>query len=120
MQNPEDRYVKVGKINTRYWALGQGSPLLLIHALGASCDYWRYNVRALSQGNRVYAFDLPGSGRSDKGMEDLSLPLAGEFVAAFLDALGVGGPAWRVTPWVVRSPSSSPSSTPIGWRNWSW
>jgi len=90
MQNPEDRYVKVGKINTRYWALGQGSPLLLIHALGASCDYWRYNVRALSQGNRVYAFDLPGSGRSDKGMEDLSLPLAGEFVAAFLDALGVG------------------------------
>jgi len=89
MENPEDRYVKVGKINTRYWVLGQGSPLLLIHGLGASCEYWRYNVRALSQGCQVYAFDLPGFGRSDKRIEDLSLPFAGEFVAAFLDAQGV-------------------------------
>ena len=89
MENPEDRYVKVGKINTRYWVLGQGSPLVLIHGLGASCEYWRYNVRALSQGYQVYAFDLPGFGRSDKRIEDLSLPFAGEFVAAFLDAQGV-------------------------------
>jgi len=89
MENPEDRYVKVGEINTRYWVLGQGSPLLLIHGLGASCEYWRYNVRALSQGCRVYAFDLPGFGRSDQRIEDLSLHFAGEFVAAFLDAQGV-------------------------------
>jgi len=89
MEKPEDRYVKVGKINTRYWVLGQGSPLLLIHGLGASCEHWRYNVRALSQGCRVYAFDLPGFGRSDRTIEDLSLQFAGEFVAAFLDALGV-------------------------------
>lgn len=89
MENPEDRYVKVGEINTRYWVLGRGSPLLLIHGLGASCEYWRYNVRALSQAFRVYAFDLPGFGRSDKRIEDLSLDLAGEFVAAFLNAQGV-------------------------------
>jgi len=89
MENPEDRYVEVGKINTRYWVLGQGSPLLLIHGLGASCEYWRYNVGALSQGCRVYAFDLPGFGRSDKGIDDYSLHFAGEFVAAFLDALRV-------------------------------
>ncbi len=85
MENPEDRYVKVGKINTRYWVLGQGSPLLLIHGLGASCEYWQYNIRGLSQGCRVYAFDLPGFGRSDKRIEDLSLDFAGEFLAAFMD-----------------------------------
>lgn len=89
MENPEDRYIKVGKIDTRYWVLGQGSPLLLIHGLGASCDYWRYNVRALSQGCRVYAFDLPGFGRSYRRIDDYSLAFAGEFVAAFLDRLGV-------------------------------
>ncbi len=89
MENPEDRYVKVGGINTRYWVTGQGSPLLLIHGLGASCDYWRYNVRGLSQGYQVYAFDLPGFGRSDKRIDDYSLHFAGEFVAAFLDAQGM-------------------------------
>jgi 4,5:9,10-diseco-3-hydroxy-5,9,17-trioxoandrosta-1(10),2-diene-4-oate hydrolase len=89
MKNPEDRYVKVGETNTRYWVLGQGSPLLLIHGLGASCDYWRYNVRALSQGYQVYVLDLPGFGRSDKKIDDYSLHFAGEFVAAFLDAQGV-------------------------------
>ena len=89
MKNPEDRYVKVGETNTRYWVLGEGSPLLLIHGLGASCDYWRYNIRALSQGYQVYAFDLPGFGRSDKRMDDYSLHFAGEFVAAFLDTQGV-------------------------------
>ena len=89
MKNPEDRYVKVGETNTRYWVLGQGSPLLLIHGLGASCDYWRYNIRALSQGYQVYALDLPGFGRSAKRMDDYSLHFAGEFVAAFLDTQGV-------------------------------
>ncbi len=89
MENPEDRYVEVGEVNTRYWVLGQGSPLLLIHGLGASCEHWRYNVRALSQGYRVYAFDLPGFGRSDKRIDDYSLDFAGEFVAAFLDSQGV-------------------------------
>ncbi|MFQ6001511.1 MAG: alpha/beta fold hydrolase [Anaerolineae bacterium] len=79
----------MGKINTRYWVLGQGCLLLLIHGLGASCEYWRYNVKALSQGCRVYAFDLPGFGRSDKRIDDYSLPFAGEFVAAFLDRQGV-------------------------------
>jgi pimeloyl-ACP methyl ester carboxylesterase len=89
MQNPEDRYVKVGEINARYWVLGQGSPLLLIHCLGGSCEHWGHNVQALSQGYRVYVFDLPGFGRSDKEIEDLSPSFAAEFVAAFLDAQGV-------------------------------
>lgn len=89
IENSEDRYVKVREINTRYWVLGQGSPLLLIHGLGASCEYWRYNIRALSQGYRVYAFDLPGFGRSDKRIDDYSLHFVGEFVASFLDTQGV-------------------------------
>ena len=105
MENPEDRYVEMGKINARYWVLGQGSPLLLIHGLAASCEYWRYSVRALSQGCRVYALDLPGFGRSDKRTGDLCLHFAGEFVAGFLDRQGVDRATWSViTPQLPKKP----------------
>ena len=64
---PEDRYIKVGNLNTRYWALGdKGTPVLLIHGLGASADIWMYNVEALARQHRVYVPDLVGFGRSDK------------------------------------------------------
>ncbi len=63
----EDRYIKVGNLNTRYWALGdKGTPVLLIHGLGASADIWMYNVEALARQHRVYVPDLVGFGRSDK------------------------------------------------------
>lgn len=33
---PQDRYIKVGEVNTRFWALGdEGSTVVLIHGLGA-------------------------------------------------------------------------------------
>jgi 4,5:9,10-diseco-3-hydroxy-5,9,17-trioxoandrosta-1(10),2-diene-4-oate hydrolase len=64
---PEDWYIKVGNLNTRYWALGdKGTPVLLIHGLGASADIWMYNVEALARQHRVYVPDLVGFGRSDK------------------------------------------------------
>ena len=34
MDTPQDRYVKVGSINTRYWAEGgSGSPVIFIHGI---------------------------------------------------------------------------------------
>ncbi len=67
LQMPEDRYIKVGNLKTRYWALGEnGTPVILIHGLGASADIWMYNVDALAEQHRVYVPDLVGFGRSDK------------------------------------------------------
>ena len=64
---PEDRYIKVGNLNTRYWALGdKGTAVILIHGLGASADIWMYNVEALARQHRLYVPDLIGFGRSDK------------------------------------------------------
>jgi 4,5:9,10-diseco-3-hydroxy-5,9,17-trioxoandrosta-1(10),2-diene-4-oate hydrolase len=66
-QMPEDRYINVGNFKIRYWALGdKGTPLILIHGLGASADIWMYNVEALAKQHRVFALDLVGFGRSDK------------------------------------------------------
>jgi pimeloyl-ACP methyl ester carboxylesterase len=62
-----DRYVKVGAINTRFWASGeQGTPVILVHGLGGSIENWVLNVELLAQYHRVYALDLKGFGRSDK------------------------------------------------------
>jgi pimeloyl-ACP methyl ester carboxylesterase len=64
---PEDQYIKVGNLKTRFWALGdKGTAVILIHGLGASADIWKYNVEALAEQHRVYAPDLMGFGRSDK------------------------------------------------------
>ncbi len=89
MEKPEDRYTKVGGLNIRYWVLGKGEPLLLVHGLAASCDYWRYNVAPLSLYHCVYALDLPGFGRSEKRIKEYSLSYSADFLAAFLDAQGV-------------------------------
>ena len=64
---PENYHIKVGTFKIRYWALGnKGTPVILIHGLGASADIWMYNVEALAKQHRVYALDLAGFGRSDK------------------------------------------------------
>jgi len=64
---PEDQYIKVGNLKTRYWALGdQGTVVILIHGLGASADIWKHNVEAFAKQHRVYVLDLMGFGRSDK------------------------------------------------------
>jgi len=45
---------------------GRGSPVLLVHGLGASVFTWRHIVRPLARHHRVIALDLKGFGRSDK------------------------------------------------------
>lgn len=44
----------------------QGTPVLLIHGLGASSQHWRKNIAVLAEQHRVYAIDLIGFGQSAK------------------------------------------------------
>ncbi len=83
---PQDQYTKVGSINTRYWALGeQGTIVILLHAGGASVEFWLYNLTALAQSHRVFAIDMIGSGRSDKPSVSYSLAYQARFVKNFMD-----------------------------------
>ena len=80
-----DRYIKIGNINTHYWAAGDEGPvLILIHGLGRSLETWKLNIDALAQKHRVYALDLAGFGRSDKPMVQYSVPYLTQFVRDFL------------------------------------
>ncbi len=46
---------------------GGATPVILVHGLGSSLKFWRYQIDALAdKGYRVIAVDLPGYGKSDK------------------------------------------------------
>jgi len=91
MNTPQDRYIKVGNINTHYWAEGsQGSPVVLIHGIGQYIESWLPSFGALAARYRVYAVDLLGHGRTDKPL-NVSYKIAdlAQFVRDFMATLGI-------------------------------
>ncbi|MCU0537823.1 MAG: alpha/beta fold hydrolase [Hydrococcus sp. Prado102] len=86
----QDRYIKVGSINTRYWSAGtKGDPVILLHGGGSSIEIWSYNIEALAQHHRVFAFDMAGTGLSDKPAVPYSLDYQLQFLRAFLDTFDI-------------------------------
>ena len=67
MTLPQDQYVQVGRIRTRFWQMGtQGSVVLLLHGIACSVLEWQRNIEALAVHHRVFAVDLLGFGLTDK------------------------------------------------------
>jgi pimeloyl-ACP methyl ester carboxylesterase len=86
----EDQYVQVGETRIRYWSAGrQGPPVLLVHALGASVEYWGRVIAPLARTHRVYAIDLPGFGLSDKPDAEYGEAYLAAAIRGFLDAVGL-------------------------------
>lgn len=73
-----------------YEEYGQGSPLLLVHGLGSSCQDWEYQIPALAARYRVIAMDIRGHGRSDKPNERYSIPGFTADIEALIDHLQLG------------------------------
>lgn len=89
---PPDRFVDVGGVRVRYWQAGaQGTPVVLVHGIASSVEDWQATFGALSARHRVFAFDLPGCGRSGKPLRyDYSLRALAGCVFGFMDAVGLG------------------------------
>ena len=87
-----DQIIDAGGIRTRYRHAGEaGSPVVLIHGLGASVEIWSANIGALASRHRVYVPDLPGFGRTKKPERmDYSPGAYSRFVLDFMKALGIG------------------------------
>jgi len=69
---------------------GNGTPVVLIHGIGASLYAWRYAVPPLvSAGYRVVAFDNRGFGFSDKPAHGYTTSDYARLVVALLDSLGI-------------------------------
>jgi pimeloyl-ACP methyl ester carboxylesterase len=87
---PQDCYINIAGVNTRYWQVGdRGSNIILLHGGNGSIEFWLYNILVLAQNHRVYAFDMVGSGRSDYPDVDYSLNSQAEFLRGFMMALSI-------------------------------
>jgi pimeloyl-ACP methyl ester carboxylesterase len=63
---------------------------VFLHGAGVDCTAWALQTRALAHGGRsVLALDFPGHGRSD-GRPLATIEAMADWVAALLDAAGVG------------------------------
>jgi 2-hydroxy-6-oxonona-2,4-dienedioate hydrolase len=86
----EEHNLEIDGLPIRYLAAGEGPPLILLHGVGDNALDWRWVMPTLARDHRVYAPDLPGSGGSAKpSVERYSPAFFGDFVGAFLDALGL-------------------------------
>jgi pimeloyl-ACP methyl ester carboxylesterase len=84
---------------------GGGTPLVLVHGLGARGENWAAMIPALAaKGFHVYVPDLLGYGRSPQPDVDYSISLEEQVVAAFMQAVhvprsDVGG--WSMGGWIA-------------------
>ncbi len=91
-------WLETNGVVLRYDLSGTGEvPLLLIHELGGSLEFWEPVLPAFQQAFRVLRFDLRGFGMSEK-VKILRLDdLLGD-IAGLLDALAIAQPCHVVGP----------------------
>ncbi len=89
---PETRFTSDGEVRLRYleWT-GDGSPVLLLHGLTVSAEYWSHTARILADNHRVIAADLRGHGHSDKPGRGYDYPTLASDVERLCDEAGVEG-----------------------------
>jgi pimeloyl-ACP methyl ester carboxylesterase len=67
--------IKTGEIDTHYWEIGDGAPLILLHGGGAGADGWGNWNRIMpiyaANGFRTIAIDAVGFGKSGKPSPDV-------------------------------------------------
>lgn len=70
---------------------GSGTPLLLVHGLGASWPSWSPVLDNLASHREVFAIDLPGFGQSAPLPGEVSIASLTDAVADFVSAEGLAG-----------------------------
>ncbi len=87
--SPKEHYLKVNGINLCVFEWpGDGPPVLFVHATGHHARCWDAVARRMP-GQRAYAVDLRGHGRSDKPAPPYLWNAFAEDVAAAADAFGL-------------------------------
>ncbi|HAP35437.1 MAG TPA: alpha/beta hydrolase, partial [Bacteroidetes bacterium] len=77
-------------INISYIDEGKGEQtIVLVHGLASNGGFWRYNIAELSKQHRVIAVDLPGYGKSDKGIYSYSMSFYADIISGLLDQLNI-------------------------------
>jgi pimeloyl-ACP methyl ester carboxylesterase len=60
----EERFAEIRGVRMRYFVVGEGPPLVLVHGLGGAASNWTELAPLLLRGHRLLVPDLPGHGGS--------------------------------------------------------
>ncbi|MEI6669495.1 MAG: alpha/beta hydrolase [Acidobacteriota bacterium] len=89
-------FTDVGGIKTRYYEMGSGEPLVLLHGEGwsghSSANVWSKNIAGLAKHFHVLAVDRLGSGMTDNPKEDKDYNALGEVehIYQFVNVMKLG------------------------------
>ena len=76
------QFIEVNGIRTRYYEMGAGEPMVLVHGEGwsghSSANVWSKNIPLLAKRFHVFAPDKLGSGMTDNPKDDNELNIQGE------------------------------------------
>ncbi len=64
-------------------------PILFLHGLGSYLPAWQKNIRDLRDQFRCIAVDLPGYGKSSKGLFPFTMEFYADVIVKFMDALNI-------------------------------
>ncbi len=70
-----------------YLAGGSGPPVVMLHGLSASLDWWQFNASAIAEHFTVFLLDLPGFGRMGHQTAIRAMPDYANWVIRFIDAV---------------------------------
>lgn len=91
----EAKFIDVNGIRTRYYEMGQGEPMVLVHGSGftgtASANTWYRNLPGLAETFHIYAADKLASGMTDNPVDDRDFTIAAEVehMYQFIQSMGL-------------------------------
>jgi pimeloyl-ACP methyl ester carboxylesterase len=85
----ESKSIKVDGRDVRYYAAGQGEPVMVIHGGAGDARTWWNNIAELSLNYAVYAPDLPGFGGSQALSGNYYIHELSEFIDKFASSIGL-------------------------------
>jgi pimeloyl-ACP methyl ester carboxylesterase len=83
------REVRVNGAPVRFKVAGIGEPVVLVHGLSGSTEWWRRNVEPLARRFRVYLLDLPGFGTMARSQLRLGLDEGAHWLQGWMEAVGL-------------------------------
>ena len=79
----------INGVQIHFESQGEGPPIVFVHGLGGTSNVWHAQRVTLSKYHRVVAYDLSGSGRSDKTRRSYSMDGWADELSGLLDHLSI-------------------------------
>ncbi len=96
IQGLTSKFVDVKGVRTRYYEMGQGEPMVLVHggstAGSSTANVWSRNIPGLAKHFHIFAVDRLGSGMTANPLEDKDYSTQGqvEHIYQFIQTLNLG------------------------------